>query len=73
MDFHVESPEEVRDRVLLAAKYLSPDQLGTTDDCGYAPYDDCEYLTREIAYQKIRARIQGTKMAEDILNRPFLS
>ena len=70
MDLHVESAEEVRDRVLLAAKFLPLDQLGTTDDCGYAPYDNCEFISREKAYMKIRARVEGTKMVEEILNRP---
>src|SRR5216684_2303705 len=30
----VETPEEVRDRVLEAAEYIPPSRLGSTDDCG---------------------------------------
>src|SRR3984893_5139096 len=30
----IETPEEVRDRVLEASEYIPIDQLGTTDDCG---------------------------------------
>ncbi len=38
IDPHVETPEEVRDRVLEAAQYIPVEQLGTTDDCGFAPF-----------------------------------
>jgi 5-methyltetrahydropteroyltriglutamate--homocysteine methyltransferase len=68
IDLHVEKAEEVRDRVLKATKYIPVGQLGTTDDCGFAPYSDNESITREKCYEKIRARIEGTKMAEEILN-----
>ena len=33
----IETPEEVRDAVLEAARYIPLDQLGTTDDCGFFP------------------------------------
>ena len=36
IDPRVESPAEVRDRVLEAAEYIAADQLGTTDDCGFS-------------------------------------
>ena len=36
----VETPEEVCARVLEAAKYIPVEQLGTTDDCGFSPFDD---------------------------------
>ncbi len=67
-DQHVETVEEVRDRILKAAKYIPIEQLGTTDDCGYAPYNDNESITREKCYEKIRARVEGTKLAEELLN-----
>ncbi len=67
-DTHVETAEEVRDRILKAAKYIPIEQLGTTDDCGFSPYNDNESITREKCYEKIRARVEGTKLAEDILN-----
>ena len=70
-DEHVESVEVVRDRVLRAAKYIPIDQLGTTDDCGFSPYDDNETITRAKCYEKIRARIKGTKLAEELLNHPL--
>jgi 5-methyltetrahydropteroyltriglutamate--homocysteine methyltransferase len=65
IDPHVDTPEEVRDRVLEAAEYIPPGQLGTTDDCGYAPFSDDLSTTREKAFAKIRARVEGTAMAAD--------
>ena len=63
----VETPEEVRDRALEAAEYIRPDRLGTTDDCGFAPFSDDTSRTREIAFDKIRARVAGTAMASTVL------
>jgi 5-methyltetrahydropteroyltriglutamate--homocysteine methyltransferase len=59
----VESPEEVRDRVLEASDHIAPDQLGTTDDCGFSPFGDDISTSREIAFKKIRARVAGTELA----------
>src|SRR2546422_2405131 len=39
-DPRVETAEEVRDRVLEASEYIPAAQLGTTDDCGFAPFFD---------------------------------
>lgn len=63
----VEAPEEVRDRVLLAARYIPLEQLGTTDDCGFAPFCDERSISREAAFAKIRARVVGTAMAAERL------
>jgi len=63
----IESAEEVRDRVLEAAKYIPVNQLGTTDDCGFSPFCDDTSTTRETAFAKIKARIDGTKLAEEKL------
>lgn len=67
IDPHVDSAEEVRDRVLEAAKYLPADQLGTTDDCGYAPFSDDISTTRDTAFAKIEARVRGTALAADLI------
>jgi methionine synthase II (cobalamin-independent) len=67
IDPHVESAEEVRDRVLEAAEYIPVEQLGTTDDCGFAPFCDDTSTSRDTAFAKIRARVQGTKLASEIL------
>ena len=63
----LETPEEVRDRVIEAAEFIPLDQLGTTDDCGFSPFCDDTSTTRDTAFAKIRARILGTKLAEKIL------
>ncbi len=67
IDNRVETAEMVRDRVLLAAEYIPPAQLGTTDDCGFSPFEDDTSTGRDIAFAKIRARVSGTQMAADIL------
>jgi 5-methyltetrahydropteroyltriglutamate--homocysteine methyltransferase len=63
IDRVVERAEAVRDRVLEAASILPIEQLGTTDDCGFAPFADDISTSREIAFSKIRARVEGTAMA----------
>ena len=63
IDPHIESPEEVRDRVLEAAEYIPIEQLGTTDDCGFAPFSDDVSTTRDTAFAKIKARVLGTALA----------
>jgi 5-methyltetrahydropteroyltriglutamate--homocysteine methyltransferase len=69
IDPHIETPEEVRDRVLEAAQYIPLEQLGTTDDCGYSPFCDDVSTTRETAFAKIRARVEGTQLAAEILGK----
>jgi 5-methyltetrahydropteroyltriglutamate--homocysteine methyltransferase len=59
----VETVAQVRDRVLEAASILPIAQLGTTDDCGFAPFADDTSTAREIAFSKIRARVEGTELA----------
>lgn len=63
----IETPEQVCARVLEAVKYIPVEQLGTTDDCGFSPFDDDQSTSRQIAFSKIRARVQGTRMAEEQL------
>jgi 5-methyltetrahydropteroyltriglutamate--homocysteine methyltransferase len=67
IDPHIETPEEVRDRVLEAAEYIPVAQLGTTDDCGFSPFSDDISTTRETAFAKIRARVEGTALAAERL------
>jgi 5-methyltetrahydropteroyltriglutamate--homocysteine methyltransferase len=69
IDPRLETPEEVRDRVLQAAEYIPVEQLGTTDDCGFSPFCDDTSTTREMAFAKIRARVEGTALAAEILGR----
>ncbi len=67
IDPRIETPEEVRDRILEAAEYIPLAQLGTTDDCGFAPFCDDTSTTRETAFAKIRARVAGTALAAQSL------
>ena len=64
----IETPEEVRDRVLEAVDYIPLQQLGTTDDCGFSPFGDDSSTTRETAFEKIRSRVLGTSLAAEKLN-----
>jgi 5-methyltetrahydropteroyltriglutamate--homocysteine methyltransferase len=59
----VETADEVRERVLRAARHIDPAHLGTTDDCGFSPFGDDTSTSRETAFAKIRARIEGTEQA----------
>ncbi|MDY0810636.1 5-methyltetrahydropteroyltriglutamate--homocysteine methyltransferase [Kitasatospora purpeofusca] len=63
LDPRVESAEEVRDRVLTAARHLPVDRLGTCDDSGFTTFADDMSTSRETAFAKIRARIEGTALA----------
>jgi 5-methyltetrahydropteroyltriglutamate--homocysteine methyltransferase len=62
-DPHIETPEDVRDRVLEAAEYIPIEQLGTTDDCGFSPFFDNTSTSRDTAFAKIEARVRGTALA----------
>jgi methionine synthase II (cobalamin-independent) len=67
----VETPEEVRDDLLLASKHIPKERLGSTDDCGFSPFSidvkpkhGSPDVARDIAFQKIKARVEGTKLAD---------
>jgi 5-methyltetrahydropteroyltriglutamate--homocysteine methyltransferase len=59
----VETASEVCDRILEAASYLPVNRLGTTDDCGFAPFADDTSTARDTAFRKIQARVEGTALA----------
>ena len=67
IDPRIETPEEIRDRIIEAARYIPVDQLGTTDDCGFSPFCDDTTTTRGTAFAKIRARVLGTALAAKIV------
>ena len=67
IDPRIETPEHVRDLVLEAAKFIDPAHLGTTDDCGFSPFGDDVSTSRDTAFAKIRARVEGTAMASKVL------
>ena len=63
----LETAEEVRDRLLEAARYIPLDQLGTTDDCGFSPFLDDTSTARDLAFAKIAVRVEGTALAAERL------
>jgi len=70
----VENPEEVRDDLVRAANFMPKDQMGSTDDCGFSPFSIDEKpnhgspdYARDVAFQKIANRVEGTKMASEKL------
>ncbi|MEV4257375.1 cobalamin-independent methionine synthase II family protein [Spirillospora sp. NPDC049652] len=63
IDPRIETAEEVRDRVLAAARHLPADRLGTCDDCGFSPFADDTSTSRDTAFAKVRARVEGTALA----------
>jgi 5-methyltetrahydropteroyltriglutamate--homocysteine methyltransferase len=69
LDPRVETPEEIRDMILEASETISVNQLGTTDDCGFSPFADDLSTARETAFAKIKARVEGTKLAEEVISK----
>ena len=67
IDPRVETPEEVRDRIIEATRFIPPENLGTTDDCGFSPFSDDTSTTRDKAFAKIKARVEGTALATRVL------
>jgi methionine synthase II (cobalamin-independent) len=70
LDPTVETPEQVRDDLLAAAKHIPVERLGATDDCGFSPFSRDEKpkhgspdFARDVAMQKIAARLEGARMA----------
>jgi len=69
LDPRVETPEEIKDMILEATEIIPVNQFGTTDDCGFSPFADDTSTGRDIAFEKIKARIDGTLLAEKVLNK----
>ena len=67
LDPRVETPEEIRDTILEAAEFIPVAQLGTTDDCGFSPFADDVSTSRDTAFAKITARVEGTRLASEKL------
>lgn len=65
IDIHtdfIEPPELVRDRILYAAGVLGPERIEVNTDCGLRT------RTWEVALQKLQNMVEGTRLAEDVLN-----
>jgi methionine synthase II (cobalamin-independent) len=70
----VETPQEICDDLLLASKYIPKERLGSTDDCGFSPFSidvkprhGSPDVARDVAFQKIKSRVDGTRMASEKL------
>src|SRR5262249_36011381 len=63
----IETKETVRDRIVAAARHVDPACLGSTDDCGFSPFADDLSTSRETAFAKIRARVEGNALASELL------
>lgn len=71
----IESAEEVRDALVRASNFIPKERIGATDDCGFSPFSIDEKpnhgspdYARDVAFQKITNRVQGTKMAAEKLD-----
>src|SRR4030095_14564634 len=69
LDPRVETPDEIKDMILEATEIIPVNQIGTTDDCGFSPFADDISTGRDIAFEKIKARIDGTLLAENAFNK----
>ncbi|HEY8746609.1 MAG TPA: cobalamin-independent methionine synthase II family protein [Tepidisphaeraceae bacterium] len=67
IDPRIETPDEICERVIEAARYIPIEYLGTCDDCGFSPFCDDTTTTRDTAFAKIRARVKGTELAARVL------
>jgi methionine synthase II (cobalamin-independent) len=70
----VESADEVAGRLVRAADFIPKEQLGSTDDCGFSPFSIDEKpnhgspdYARDVAFQKITNRVEGTRRAAEKL------
>jgi methionine synthase II (cobalamin-independent) len=66
----VESAHEICDLLVRAATFIPKERLGSTDDCGFSPFSIDEKpnhgspdYARDVAFQKIQNRVEGTRMA----------
>jgi methionine synthase II (cobalamin-independent) len=74
LDPAVETPEQVRDDLVTAAKHIPVERLGATDDCGFSPFSrdvkpkhGSPDFARDVAMEKISNRIKGAQMASEEL------
>jgi methionine synthase II (cobalamin-independent) len=70
----VETAEHVRDELMTAATHIPAERLGATDDCGFSPFSrdvkprhGSPDFARDVAMQKISARVKGARMASEAL------
>jgi len=71
----VETAEQVAGDLATAANFIPKERLGATDDCGFSPFSIDEKpkhgspdFARDVAFQKITARVAGTQQAGERLH-----
>ncbi len=69
-----ESAQEVCDQLVRAANFIPKERLASTDDCGFSPFSIDEKPShgspdygRDVAFQKIKNRVEGTRKAAEKL------
>ena len=69
-----ERPDEIRDQLVRAANFIPKERIGSTDDCGFSPFSIDEKPShgspdhaRDIAFSKIKNRVEGTRAAAEKL------
>lgn len=55
-NYYIETPEDVAERIRAALKYVSPEKLTVTPDCGFSQ------TARWAARAKLKAMVEGTKI-----------
>lgn len=70
----VESAQEVCDLLVELGNHIPKERIGSTDDCGFSPFSIDEKpqhgspdYARDVAFQKITNRVEGTRMAAEKL------
>src|SRR3954454_18581684 len=70
----VESAAQVKHDLVTAARHIPVERLGATDDCGFSPFSrdlkprhGSPDFARDVAMQKIAARLEGARMASEEL------
>lgn len=70
----VETADQVCDDLMRASKHIPKERLGSTDDCGFSPFSidvkpkhGSPDAARDVAFRKIAARVEGTRMASEKL------
>jgi methionine synthase II (cobalamin-independent) len=70
----VETADEVRGQLVRAANFIDRQRIGATDDCGFSPFSIDEKpnhgspdFARDVAFEKIKARVEGARAAAEQL------
>ena len=59
--FHVETPEDVAERIRILLKHTNPEKMSINPDCGFFQ------LPRWLAYKKLQALVAGTQLVRSEL------